>query len=81
MNMNASFILLVTLVLFIVDNEATPKQWRKIGKLTRENKELTRKNGELKRKLNNCKDENLALNKIEQLKEKRLKASESAYGA
>ena len=80
MNMNASFILLVILVVCIVDSEATPKQPRRIRKLTRENKELTRKNEELREKLNNCRDDNLAIKKIKKLKEK-LRTSESAYDA
>jgi len=80
MNMNASFILLVTLVVFIVDSEATPKQSRKIEELTRKNRELTRKTEELKGKLNNCRDDNSAIKKIKKLKEK-LRTSESAYDA
>ena len=51
MKMNASFILLVTLVVFTVDNEAAPKQSRKIEKLKRENRELTRKIKKLEEKL------------------------------
>ena len=66
MNSNASFILLVTLIVFIVDSEATLKQSREIG--------------ELKRKLRTCRDGNETLKKNKKLK-KNLKICKADYNA